>query len=152
MRREFLAQDPLQTTRRRALVQPDQEVRPKETPEAKHAEVEILAHGVGAHLSAVLASRESGGRLNETVERISKSVLELQRLERKIRSETAQARKSSVYMVLVTPVILGAFFLLDPDAVVNLFTSPIGQLVLCAAFVLNMVAYFWALKILNTDI
>ena len=102
--------------------------------------------------AALLASRESGGRLNETVERISKSVLELQRLERKIRSETAQARKSSMYMILVTPVILGAYFILDPDAVVNLFTSPIGQLVLCTAFVLNMVAYFWALKILKTDI
>ena len=32
--------------------------------------------------AALLASRESGGRLNETVERISQSVVELQRLER----------------------------------------------------------------------
>src|SRR5262245_33303450 len=39
--------------------------------------------------AAVLASRESGGRLNETVDRIAHSVLELQRLERKIKSETA---------------------------------------------------------------
>ena len=34
--------------------------------------------------AALLASRESGGRLNETVERISKSILEIQRLERKV--------------------------------------------------------------------
>ena len=40
------------------------------------------------------------GRLNETVERIAQSVLEMQRLERKIRSETAQARKSAVYMAI----------------------------------------------------
>jgi tight adherence protein B len=43
--------------------------------------------------AALLASHESGGRLNETVERIAQSVLEMQRLERKILSETAQARK-----------------------------------------------------------
>jgi len=36
-----------------------------------------------------MASHESGGRLNETVERIADSVLEMQRLERKINSETA---------------------------------------------------------------
>ena len=48
--------------------------------------------------AALLASRESGGRLNETVERISRSILEMQRLERKIQSETAQAKKSTLYM------------------------------------------------------
>ena len=48
--------------------------------------------------AAMLASHESGGRLNETVERIAQSVLELQRLERKVMSETAQARKSAIYM------------------------------------------------------
>ena len=34
--------------------------------------------------AAMLASHESGGRLNETVERIAQSVLEMQRLERKV--------------------------------------------------------------------
>ena len=53
--------------------------------------------------AAMLASHESGGRLNETVERIAHSVLEMQRLERKVMSETAQARKSAVYMASAGP-------------------------------------------------
>ena len=50
--------------------------------------------------AAMMASHQSGGRLNEIVERIAQAVLEMQRLERKVRAETAQARKSAVYMAI----------------------------------------------------
>lgn len=102
--------------------------------------------------AALMASRESGGRLNETVERISRSVVELQRLERKVRSETAQARKSAVYMALAPLFILAAYSFLDPSNVRLLFVTLPGQLILAACLVFNIVAYLWALKILNADI
>jgi len=102
--------------------------------------------------AALLASHESGGRLNETVERIAKSVLEMQRLERKVRSETAQARKSAMYMAMVPPVILVVYYFVDPRNTMLLFTEVFGQLLLAVAMVLNVVAYFWARKILNPDI
>ena len=102
--------------------------------------------------AALLASRESGGRLNETVERISKSVLELQRLERKVRSETAQARKSAVYMSLVPFVILIVYTYLDPNNVRMLFVTIPGQIILVACVILNIAAYLWALRILRADI
>jgi len=102
--------------------------------------------------AALLASHESGGRLNETVERIAQSVLEMQRLERKILSETAQARKSAVYMALVPLVILVAYFFVDPASTTALFVTTIGQVLLSLALVLNVVAYLWARVILNPDI
>ncbi len=102
--------------------------------------------------AALLASRESGGRLNETVERIATSVLELQRLERKIRSETAQARKSAVYMAIAPVGILAMYAMMDPDNVKALYDSFPGQVVMCTAIVLNVIAYFWAVKILDADI
>ena len=43
-----------------------------------------------------LASHESGGRLNETIDRIAQSVREMQRLKRKIESDTAMPRKSAI--------------------------------------------------------
>jgi carboxypeptidase C (cathepsin A) len=65
--------------------------------------------------AAMQASRESGGKLNETVERIAHSVLELQRLERKIKSETAQARASAVYMAMAPFAVLLMYYLfIDP--------------------------------------
>ena len=102
--------------------------------------------------AAVLAARESGGRLNETIERIATSVRELQRLERKVQSETAQARKSATYMALVPAGLLLVYNLVDPKATALLFTSVPGQLILAVCVVLNVLAYFWARAILNPDI
>jgi tight adherence protein B len=102
--------------------------------------------------AALMASRESGGRLNETVERIATSVLELQRLDRKVQSETAQARKSAVYMALAPAFILVVYYFVDPENTSLLFTHVIGQIMLGAAIVFNLLAYFWARVILHPDI
>jgi len=103
--------------------------------------------------AAMEASRESGGRLNETVDRIAHSVRELQRLERKVESETAQARASAFYMALAPLVILALYyFIIDRENTERLFRTVPGQLMLSAAVVLNVVAYLWARKILNPDI
>jgi tight adherence protein B len=102
--------------------------------------------------AALLASHQSGGRLNETVERIAQSVLELQRLERKVLAETAQARKSAVYMALAPAFILVVYYFVDPNNTKLLFTNMYGQMLLAAAVVLNLLAYVWARAILNPDI
>jgi tight adherence protein B len=103
--------------------------------------------------AAMQASRESGGRLNETVERIAHSVRELQRLERKVTAETAQARASAVYMAIAPAVVLLMYyFLIDPESTALLFTRFWGQVILTVALVLNVVAFLWARAIMNPDI
>ncbi len=102
--------------------------------------------------AALLASHESGGRLNETVERIAQAIIESQRLERKIVSETAQARRSAVYMALAPALILLVYYFIDPDATTRLFVTLPGQLILAIAVVFNVVAFVWARAILNPDI
>lgn len=103
--------------------------------------------------AAMEASRESGGRLNETVDRIAHSVRELQRLERKVESETAQARASAFYMALAPLAILVLYyFVVDRANTERLFTTVWGQVLLSMAVVLNVTAYLWARKILNPDI
>lgn len=103
--------------------------------------------------AAMQASRESGGKLNETVERIAHSVLELQRLERKIKSETAQARTSAVYMAMAPFAVLLMYYLfIDPVNTERLFVTVPGQILLSASILLNVIAYLWARKILAADI
>jgi tight adherence protein B len=102
--------------------------------------------------AALLASRESGGRLNDTVERISRSVLEMQRLERKLQTETAQARKSAVYMAIIPLLILVVYFFVDPVNSRLLFVTTLGQVILSLAALFNLIAYFWAVRILNADL
>lgn len=102
--------------------------------------------------AALLAAHESGGRLNETVERIAQSVLELQRLERKVMSETAQARKSAVYMAVAPIFILLVYWFADPVNTRLLFTKLVGQMLLGIAVILDVTAYLWARVILRPDI
>ena len=102
--------------------------------------------------AALLASRKSGGRLNETVDRIAHSVLELQRLERKIAVETAQARRSAIYMAIVPVLLLGVYYFVDPVNTVLLFTTVPGQILLSIAIALVVIAYVWAQVILRPDI
>jgi tight adherence protein B len=102
--------------------------------------------------ASLQASHESGGRLNETVDRIAQSVLELQRLERKVMSETAQARKSAIYMALAPALILLVYYFVDPANTIALFTTVPGQFLLTCAVLLNVIAFFWARAILNPDI
>ena len=118
----------------------------------KEAKDRLRSENFALFAAALEASRQSGGRLNETVERIATSVRELQRLERKVRSETAQARTSSLYMALAPIVILLMNYFIDPVHTRMLFTEIPGQMILCLAFILNLLAYFWARTILNPEI
>lgn len=102
--------------------------------------------------AAMLASRESGGKLNETVERIAHSVREFQRLERKIESETAHARKSAIYMALAPPIILLVYYFVDPVNTSLLFSTVPGQIMLAFAVILDVAAWLWAHSILTPDI
>ena len=119
----------------------------------KEAKERLKSENFALFAAAMEASRQSGGRLNETVERIAHSVLELQRLERKIISETAQARTSALYMALAPAAVLVMYYLfIDPDNTTRLFTTVPGQLMLCTSIVFNIIAYLWARQILNADI
>jgi tight adherence protein B len=116
------------------------------------AKARLRSENFSLFAAAMLASRESGGRLNETVDRIAHSVLEMQRLERKILSETAQARKSAVYMALTPLFILFVYYFVDTENTMRLFNTMPGQLLLSISAAFNLAAYLWARVILNPDI
>jgi tight adherence protein B len=118
----------------------------------QEARARLRSENFALFAAAMMASHQSGGRLNEVVERIAQSVLELQRLERKVQSETAQARKSAVYMSVAPLFILVVYYFIDSASTMRLFTEPMGHLLLAGAVVLDVVAYLWARVILSPDI
>jgi tight adherence protein B len=118
----------------------------------QEARTRLRSENFALFAAAMMASHQSGGRLNEIVERIAQAVLEMQRLERKVRAETAQARKSAVYMAIAPLLILVVYYFVDPESTMRLFREPMGHLILAAAVVLDVVAYFWARVILSPDI
>ena len=74
-------------------------------------------------------------------------------MERKILADTSESRRSALYMSLAPAAILAMYWaFLDPSSVERLFVEPAGQLVLLAAVLLNIVAYVWAQRILDSDL
>jgi len=118
----------------------------------QEARTRLRSENFALFAAAMMASHQSGGRLNEIVERIAVAVLEMQRLERKVQSETAQARKSAVYMAIAPLLILVVYYFVDQESTMRLFRERMGHLILAAAVVLDVVAYFWARLILSPDI
>lgn len=119
----------------------------------KETKERLQSENFALFAAAMEASRQSGGRLNETIERIAHSVRELQRLERKVQSETAHARKSAVYMAMAPAFILLLYYVaVDAESTARLFTEVPGQLILAVAVMLNVAAYLWARRILSPEI
>jgi Flp pilus assembly protein TadB len=55
-------------------------------------------------------------------------------------------------MAIIPIVVLVAYWYVDPANTALLFRTVLGQFILGAAIVLNVIAYFWARIILNPDI
>lgn len=102
--------------------------------------------------SAVLVSLERGGRITEALDRISQSLEENQRVERKLESETASG-KAVVWLLAAFPFgFVALFAFLSPAGTFMLFTSLIGQLVLVLIIAMVYLSVRWSMKILDIEV
>lgn len=102
--------------------------------------------------TAVLIQREVGGNLAEILDKIAYVIRERFMIRRQLRTYTAQGRVSGMILALL-PLALGcAFFLLNPDYIMTLFTRSIGRLMVAGAIVMQIAGYFWIRKIVNIEI
>ncbi len=102
--------------------------------------------------TAVEMHRLRGGNAGESLDRIADSVREIQRLEGKLDALTAQGRLQATMMAVAPVLILGLYYLIDPDAVRMLFIQPLGRLMLLGAAVLITVGFLWIRRIMAVDI
>ncbi len=122
-------------------------------PEAlRDAKERLLLDGFTLFTSALLTCIDRGGRVTEALERISKSLQESQRLERKLEADTAAGRKTVLILTAFPVVFLGGFYLMDRDAVAVLFETIPGQSVVVAVLVLTFLSGIWAKKILAIEL
>lgn len=101
--------------------------------------------------SAISVSLERGGRISETLDRIYLSLQEIQRLERKMESETASG-KLVLYILAAAPFgFLAFFFIADPETTKDFFDSIIGQIIMCVVILMVALALRMGQKIMATD-
>jgi len=102
--------------------------------------------------SALQTHRERGGDLSETLERISGSIREIQRLNKRILTLTAQGRTTARWLACMPLLIIGVLALIDGSSIGLLLTDDVGNLMLVAIALLNVVGFLWIRKIMDIDI
>lgn len=102
--------------------------------------------------AALHTHRERGGDLGETLDRIAASIREIQRLEGRVKSLTAQGRATARALAAMPGVILGILYLIDPPGVVKLFIEPLGKLIIAGIILLNILGFLWIKKVVAVDI
>lgn len=102
--------------------------------------------------SAVLVSLDRGGKITEALERISASLQDSQRVERKLASDTASGR-SVVIMLSVFPFgYLAVSNFLFPEGTQFMFGTLIGQCVLAAILTMVYIGIRWCQKIVSVEV
>ena len=82
----------------------------------------------------LIINQEAGGRLGETLERLSATLRERQELQLKIQSKTSEARASAKIVASLVPVSLLYMYLNSPRDFHFLLNDPTGNSVLFYAF------------------
>ena len=103
--------------------------------------------------AALRTHRQRGGDLGETLDRIAESIREIQRLENRVKTLTAQGRATARWLgAMPAAVVVIYYFLVDSNAIRMLFVEDLGKLVLAAIVVLNIAGFLWIRKIVAVDI
>ncbi|MBL7218615.1 MAG: type II secretion system F family protein [Phycisphaerae bacterium] len=118
-----------------------------------NAAVRIGSGDFGLLFAALLTHRERGGDLGETLDKICEAIREIQRLEHRVDSLTAQGRATARFLGAMPMVVLAiVYFIVDAKGVERMFTSTPGKIILAAIVVLNILGFLWIKKIMDIDI
>ncbi|ULQ47139.1 type II secretion system F family protein [Flagellatimonas centrodinii] len=102
--------------------------------------------------AAMKVSREVGGNLAETLERIADTLRKRLQMEGKIRSLTAQGKLQGLVMTALPIFLVLALTQLEPEAMAFLLHSLHGWATLAAIAVMEIVGYHFIRKIVNIDV
>lgn len=102
--------------------------------------------------SALLTHRQRGGNLGQTLDRITKSLREIQRLEKRVQTLTAQGRATARWLGVMPLIVGGILFVIESSYIYTLLTDPIGKAIILGVGLLNLVGFLWIRKIMAIDI
>jgi tight adherence protein B len=107
---------------------------------------------VMALVTSVLVQKETGGNLAEILGQISNVVRGRFRLERKIRTLSAEGRLSAWILALVPIVLFGVITLTTPDYLPTLTESDIGKKLIAFGAVSGVIGILWIRRIIRIDV
>ncbi|WP_073255558.1 type II secretion system F family protein [Caldanaerovirga acetigignens] len=103
-------------------------------------------------VTAVLIQRQVGGNLAEVLDNIASVIRERVNMKREIRALTAQGRMSGL-LIGILPLLLCLYIMLtNPPYLLELFTEPLGRIMLVIAIVGEVLGYLTIRKIVDIDV
>lgn len=105
-----------------------------------------------AFSSAVILQKETGGNLSENLEKVSKVLRSRFKLQRKIKTLSAESRLSAWILVL-SPFALFVFLsFINPGYVEPLYTDPRGMTLVSGGVVSLFIGALWIRRIINFEV
>jgi tight adherence protein B len=101
--------------------------------------------------TAVLIQRQTGGNLAELLDRLSTMLRERTQFTGRVRALTAQGRGAATFLALWLPLIVCLVWMVSPAYIAPLLENRWGHYTLGAAFALDGLAYFMALRIADVE-
>jgi len=102
-------------------------------------------------VSALTANHKRGGKITDVLERLRKSLIENQRLERKLEAETASGNLVILILSIFPYGFLALSFVINYEPTLLLFTTLIGQVLFSLVLILTYIGYRWGSKIMSIE-
>ncbi len=118
----------------------------------KSADERLQVPRLSLIFQTICISLERGGRLASLMDRLAESTREIERVEERVRTETAGLRLSARIMFLMPFFICGLLYFIERDQVMLLFDNLVGNIVLVIAIAMDISAYFIMKKLIELDI
>jgi tight adherence protein B len=103
-------------------------------------------------VTAVLVQKESGGNLAEVLDKVATVIRERFRLKRQIRVHTAQGRLTGWILACLPPVLGCALYLVKPEYLSVLWTTPLGLKMLYGGTILMVIGALIIRKIVRVRV
>jgi tight adherence protein B len=103
-------------------------------------------------VTSVNILNETGGNLAETFGTITFTIRERQKIEKKIEALTAQGVTQGVIISMVPFLLMGVFYIIDPNYVNPLFTTALGLVALFMMITLQVIGGLMIRKMVKINV
>ena len=101
--------------------------------------------------TALSVCREQGGNLTDVLERLRRSLVESQRLERNLEAKTASGNMVIFVLSLVPFLFTLMILMIHPSGGTLLFTTVLGQILFSMVMILTYFGYRWGQRIMKIE-
>lgn len=115
------------------------------TEALSNMEKRVESEDLGLFVTALTIQKKTGGNLVEILEKIGGTIRERFQLKREVKIFTAQGRFSGFVLVILPMIMVGALLLINPGYLKTLWVDKVGNYLLAAAILMQLLG-IWVIR------